>query len=72
MKILLENRVYDVLKWLCLIVLPALSVCYGALAKIWGWGYAAEVAQTITAVCALVGALIGISTANHNRQKGTE
>ena len=40
---------------------------YSALAGVWGWPYAQEVATTINAVVAFVGALIGISTANYNK-----
>ena len=67
MKLQFENRVYDILKWLCLIVLPAASVLYSALAGVWGWAYAQEVATTINAVVAFVGALIGISSANYKK-----
>ena len=68
MKLQFENRVYDILKWLCLIALPASSVLYSALAGVWGWSYAQEVATTINAVVAFVGALIGISTANYKKE----
>ena len=67
MKLQFENRVYDILKWLCLIALPAASVLYSALSGVWGWAYAQEVATTINAVVAFVGALIGISTANYKK-----
>ena len=67
MKLQFDNRVYDILKWLCLIALPASSVLYSALAGVWGWAYAQEVATTINAVVAFVGALIGISSANYKK-----
>lgn len=66
MKLQLNNKVYDVLKWVCLIALPALSVLYSALSGVWGWPYAEEVATTINAVVAFLGAMIGISTASYN------
>lgn len=68
MKLELNNRVYDILKWMCLIALPALSVLYAALAGVWGWPYAQEISTTINAVVAFVGALIGISTASYNEE----
>lgn len=70
MKLQLNDKVYDVLKWLCLIALPALSVLYSALAGVWGWPYAQEVATTINAVVAFVGALIGVSTASYKKELG--
>ena len=66
MKLQLNNKVYDVLKWACLIALPAMSVLYSVLSGVWGWGYAEEVATTINAVVAFLGTMIGISTASYN------
>ena len=65
MKLQFNDKVYDILKWLCLIALPALSVLYSALAGVWGWPYAQEVATTINAVVAFVGALIGMRVFRH-------
>lgn len=68
MSIEFNNKVYDVLKWLCLIVLPAVSVLYSVLAGVWGWGYAVEVVTTIDAVAVFIGSLIGISTHRYNQR----
>lgn len=64
----LPDKVYDVLKWVCLIVLPALSVLYGTLAGIWGLPYAAQIPLTIDAVDVFLGALIGISHISIKRE----
>ena len=61
----LPDKVYDVLKWIALICIPAIATFYVALAPVWGWPYADEVAKTAAAVCTLIGALIGISTAQY-------
>ena len=66
------DRVYDALKWICMIVLPALGTFYFAVAGIWNLPYAEQIVGTIAAVTTLIGALIGISTANYNKQKGGE
>lgn len=63
----LNNKVYDVMKWIVMIVLPALSAFYVALAPVWGWLYAEQVAMTISAVAALLGALLGLSTAQYKK-----
>lgn len=68
MKIQLNNKVYDVLKWLALIALPAAAVLYNALAGVWSWPYAQEVSTTINATVAFIGALIGISTAAYKEE----
>ena len=65
----LPSPVYDVLKWFVMIVLPALSTAYVGLAAIWQWPMADEVAKTCSVVCVLLGALLGISTAEYNKQK---
>ena len=66
---MLSNRIYDILKWVTMIVLPALATAYVGLASIWGWPYADEVAKTTAVVCTLLGALLGISTAQYNKQQ---
>ena len=64
----MSNKVYDVLKFIAQILLPALGTLYFALAKIWGFPYAAEIVGTISAVDAFLGALLGISTAQYNAE----
>ena len=64
----MSNKVYDVLKFIAQILLPALGTLYFALAKIWGFPYAAEIVGTISAVDAFLGALLGISTAKYNAE----
>ena len=61
----LSDKLYDALKWITLICIPALATFYVALAPIWGWPFADEVAKTATAVCTLLGALLGISSAQY-------
>lgn len=58
---MMSNKVYDVLKWIALIALPALGTLYFALAGIWGFPYGEQVVGTITAVDTFLGALLGIS-----------
>lgn len=61
----LSNKLYDILKWITLICIPALATFYVALSPVWGWPFADEVAKTATAVCTLLGALLGISSAQY-------
>lgn len=65
----LSDKAYTILKWITLICIPAVATFYVALSGVWGWPYADEVAKTATAVCTLLGALLGISTAEYNRHK---
>ena len=64
----MSNKLYDLLKWCAQIMLPALGTLYFALAKIWGFPYAAEVVGTISAVDAFLGALLGISSSQYNKK----
>ena len=65
----LNDKVYNVLKWICLIALPALAVFYYTLSKIWGLPFGAEIPATINAVAVLIGALIGISQINISKEE---
>ena len=64
----LSNRVYDVLKWIALYLLPALGTLYFALAGIWEFPYGEEIVGPITALDTFLGVLLGISTAQYNRE----
>lgn len=64
----LKNSVYDVLKWITLVCLPALGTAYVALANVWGLPFPEEVSKTVLAVCTLLGALLGVSTAEYNKK----
>jgi hypothetical protein len=63
----MSNKVYDILKFIAQILLPAIGALYFALARIWDLPLAEEIVGTITAVDAFLGALLGISTANYNK-----
>lgn len=63
----MSNKVYDVLKWIAQVVLPAIATLYFALAGIWGWPYGEEVVGTLTAVDTCLGVLLGISSAQYNK-----
>lgn len=62
------NKAYDILKWIALIVLPALGTLYFALAGIWGLPYGEQVVGTIAAIDTFLGALLGISTLSYNKE----
>lgn len=68
----LNDKLYDVLKWICLIVLPALSVLYGTLAGIWNFPFATQIPLTIDAIDVFLGALIGISHLSIKKEEQDE
>lgn len=61
----LNNKVYDILKWIAMIFLPAIGTLYFALAGIWGLPYGEQIVGTITAVDTFIGIILGISSANY-------
>lgn len=66
----MNNKTYDILKWIAQILLPALGTLYFALAGIWGFPYAEAIVGTITAVDTFLGVLLGISTIQYNKKEG--
>ena len=58
---LIPNRVYDVLKWIGLIVCPALAVFVQSVGPAWGFADTSAVGLTLNAAGALIGVLIGAS-----------
>lgn len=66
---LLNDKVYDIIKYIAQYVLPAVGTLYFALASIWGLPYGEEVVGTITAIDTFLGAILGISTYNYNKNQ---
>ena len=64
----MSNKVYDVLKYITQIGLPAIGTLYFTLSNIWGFPYAEEVVGTISAIVTFLGILLGISSAKYNKE----
>ncbi len=64
---MMNDKVYNVLKWIAMYLLPALGTLYFALASIWGLPYGEEIVGTITAVDTFLGVLLGISSAQYKK-----
>lgn len=66
----ISNTCYDWLKFFCTIFCPALATFIFAISKIWGFPpYAENIVGTISAVSMFIGALIGISSAQYNKER---
>lgn len=63
----MSNSVYDKLKWIAQILIPAVATLYFALAQIWGFSYGEQIVGTLTAVDAFLGVILGISTMQYNK-----
>ena len=63
----MSNKVYDVLKWIAMYLLPAVGTLYFALAGIWGLPYGEQIVGTITAVDTFLGVILGISNSKYKK-----
>lgn len=63
----MNNKMYDILKYIAMIILPAMGTLYFALAGIWNLPYAEQIVGTITAVNTFLGVILGISNYNYKK-----
>ena len=69
MMTILNDKWWEILKWCAIVALPALSTFVLCISKIWGWAdLGSMIAQTITAVAVLLGALLGISAIQYKNR----
>lgn len=67
MNIKMSDKTYDVLKWVAQLLLPAAGTLYFTLAGIWNFPYGEEIVGTITAIDLFLGAILGISTNQYEK-----
>ena len=65
----MSDKTYNILKWIAMVLLPAIGTLYFALAGIWDFPYGEQIVGTITAVDTFLGVILGISTAQYNKTK---
>lgn len=63
----LNNKTYDILKYVALIALPAIQVFWLTIGKIWDLQYTVEIGATIGAVALLLGTLLGVSNSQFKK-----
>ena len=69
MKFTMSNKVYDFLKYIALVALPAIATFYAGLSKIWSLPYPVEIPGTIMLVDTLLGALLKISSDKYKEEQ---
>lgn len=67
MNLKINDRVYDVLKWVAMLFLPALAVLVKTVFAVWKIPFGDEISTTIMALDAFLGAILGISTIQYNK-----
>lgn len=65
----MSNKIYDILKNIALIVIPAIAMLWTTVGEIWNIPYTPQVTATISAVGVFIGALLKISTHYYNKNK---
>lgn len=65
----MSNDIYDKLKWIAQVLIPAIATLYFALAGIWGLPYGEQIVGTLTAIDTFLGLCLGISTKNYNKEE---
>lgn len=64
----MNNKVYDILKFIALVVLPALATLIIGVFEIWGLPYGAQIGATITAIATFLGAILSVSSAKYHAE----
>ena len=65
----MTNKLYDILKFISMIVLPALGTLYFTLAQIWNLPYAEQIVGTLAAITTFMGAILQISSTQYKKLK---
>ena len=60
-----NEKVYDVLKWITMVALPAVTTLWLTLASIWNFPYAEPIGATLGAITVFLGALLGIGSVKY-------
>lgn len=63
----INSKVYDVLKWVAMLFLPALALLVQTVFAIWGIPYGEQISATIVAINAFLGAILGISNIGYQK-----
>lgn len=70
---MLNDKLYNILKWIALIALDLFGNAYEQLAEVWDLPYGTEVMRTCSILSVLIGGLIGVSTYSYyKKERGEE
>ncbi|MEQ7221384.1 phage holin [Vagococcus fluvialis] len=65
----MNNKTYDKLKWIAMIVIPAVATLVGTVGVSVGWAQTDLAVTIITAVGVFLGTVLGVSNQNYNKNK---
>lgn len=64
----MSKKIYNILKWIAQILLPASGTLYFALARIWDLPYGEAILGTITAIDTFLGVIIGLNSNKYEKE----
>lgn len=67
-----NEKVYDIIKWVCLTVVPALNILISTLCALYGWTWGNVVIGTIDAIAVFVGTILGIGSVKYKKLNAKE
>lgn len=65
----MSDKTYDILKWVALLLLPALATLISTLGVIWNISYSEQISLTVMALDTFLGAILGLSSSNYKKQQ---
>ena len=65
----INDKLYDILKWVAIIVLPALGVCIEGIFNVWGIPYGHEIEETLKYISTALGVMLGVSAIHYNLEQ---
>lgn len=65
MQYMIPDKIYKIIKWGCVLILPAVATLISKIGPAWGMdaGLTQSIITTITAISAFGGAIMGVSAA---------
>lgn len=66
---LLSDAMYNRLKWMTLVLLPAISAAYFTLSGVLSLPYSEQVVGTIAVICIFLGTVLGLSSKQYNNSE---
>lgn len=65
----MNNTMYDILKWIAILFLPALAILIKTVFAIWQIPLGDQISATIIAIQVFLGAILGVSSLNYNKER---
>lgn len=64
----MSNKMYNILKWVAIALVPSAVTLVGMLSNIWGWANGEQIMLTIGAIGTFLAGILGISNYDYNKK----